>query len=310
MLHKVWGYDNFMTADLPPLADLETSWLRQLRAERKSPRTLEVYRTALRAYARFLAERGLPAELSAPNVMEFIADHPGETSTIRLHLTCLKLLARWLADEEGFDAAAITALRLPRADVKAVPILTDAQITRLVAACAGNSRNDRRDRALVLLAIETGLRAAELVAVDVTDVDLDACVVLVRRGKGGKARRVRFSPATAAALDRWLRARRLAVHNPASGPLWINRSGDRFCYVPMRTALKARAAAAGIEDFHMHRLRHTAATRWLRAGGSEVGLMHQAGWSSRTMISRYTAASSEQIASEEFDRLGLQATEL
>jgi site-specific recombinase XerD len=299
-----------MTADLLPLADLETSWLRTLRAQRKSRATLDAYRSALRAYARFCAERGLAPELSADNVMEFIAEHPGETSTIRLHLTCLKLFAKWLAAEEGFDAFDIAALRLPRADVKAVPILTDAQIGRLVAACDGNRRNDRRDKALVLLAIETGLRAAELVALDVTDVDLDACVVLVRRGKGGKARRVRFSPATAAALDRWLRARRLAVHNPASGPLWINRSGDRFCYVPMRTALKARAQAAKIDDFHMHRLRHTAATRWLRAGGSEVGLMHQAGWTSRTMIGRYVAASSEQIASEEFDRLGLAATEL
>jgi integrase/recombinase XerD len=52
-------------------------------------------------------------------------------------------------------------------------------------------------------------------------------------------------------------------------------------------------------------MRHTAATRWLRAGGSEGGLMAVAGWSNRAMIDRYTGASAAERAAEEARGLGL-----
>jgi integrase len=297
----------------PSLEELLTSWLRQLRAERKSQATLNAYRCAVGGYLRWCAETCPDlGGFSADAVIGYLGAHPGETSTLRLHLTCLKLFAKWLAAEgEDVDATAICALRMPRQDVKTVPVLTDAEIAALLAACAGTTWRDKRDKAILLLALDTGLRAAELCACDVDDLDLDACLVLVRRGKGGRARRVKFSPTTAAAIDRWLRARRDLVRPPAAaGPLWIGRYGVRLGYTSMADALKKRAELAGVKGFHMHRTRHTAATRWLSGGGSEVGLMHQAGWTSRTMIDRYTRASSERLANEEFDRLHLGVVDL
>ena len=74
------------------------------------------------------------------------------------------------------------------------------------------------------------------------------------------------------------------------------------------TTLKARAAIAGVIGFHIHRLRHTAAVRWMRAGGSETGLRAHAGWADYTMIARYVKTASEQLAAEEFDRLNLGPT--
>ena len=126
---------------------------------------------------------------------------------------------------------------------------------------------------------ETGLRAGETVALTVADVDLARGLVVVRRGKGGKGRVVSIGPSTAAAIGRWLRLRR--THRLAdTPPLWLGAGGKNLRYHGLEGALQARAKAAGIEGFHMHRLRHTAATRWLRHGGSEQGLMATAGWSS------------------------------
>ena len=133
-----------------------------------------------------------------------------------------------------------------------------------------------------------------------TDVDLVACVASVRRGKGGRARRSKFSATTAAAIDRYLRAEL----NPASGPLWRGRDG-RLTYTGLTNALRQRATAADVKGFHVHRLRHSAAVRWLAAGGTEGGLMAQAGWKDRTMLDRYVATAREQLAAEEFDRLQL-----
>lgn len=296
-----------MDTSLPELLD---SWLITLRGQRKSPHTLAGYSAAVRSFLRFCERTGLPAELTRDNVTAFMSAHTGQASTARLNLTVLKLFARWLAAEEGFDAAPVTGLRPPRQDDRAVPDLSVGEVDRLLKVCEGRSLVERRDRALLAMFAETGLRAAEMIALEVGDVDLIACVAHVRRGKGGKGRRVHFSPGTAAVIDRYLRCRRVVMPHPAQGPLWINRSGKRLSYTGMVTALKARATQAGVIGFHLHRLRHTAAVRWLRAGGTETGLRSHAGWSSNTMVARYVKAASEQLAGEEFDRLHLGVIDL
>ena len=76
------------------------------------------------------------------------------------------------------------------------------------------------------------------------------------------------------------------------------------------STLKGRAKQAGVSGFHVHRLRHTAAVRWLKAGGTETGLRAHAGWTSNAMIARYSKTASEQLAGEEFNRLNLGLGEL
>ena len=128
---------------------------------------------------------------------------------------------------------------------------------------------------------------------------------IVRRGKGGKGRVSPFGPQTATAIDRYLRARRTA-RIPEGGALWVGAGGSKtFGYHGLDKSLRDRAQLAGIAGFHLHLMRHTAATRWLRHGGSEGGLMAVAGWSTRDMIDRYTGASASERAAAEARRLGL-----
>jgi site-specific recombinase XerD len=301
-----------MPATLLDLSDLLVSWMRHLRGARRSVETQRAYQRAVEGYLTHCTQAGVvPAELTKTAVVDWLAaQQDSSTATVRLRLAAIKQFAQWLATEEGFDADPITAVRAPQLEQDAVPDLTDAEIARLLKACDGPQLRDKRDRAMVALLAETGLRAAELLALDVTDLDLDACLVTVTRGKGGKSRRPRFSPATAAHIDRYLRARRKAVRHPAQGPLWISSQSVRLSYSGLTSTLKRRAADAGVADFHVHRLRHSAAVRWMAAGGSQVGLMAHAGWSDPAMVHRYVKAASERLAAEEFDRLGLGVTEL
>ena len=278
-----------------------------LRAAHKSPHTMRCYRAGVQAYLDYCQAEGIPAELTKANVIAWLASRGGEASTNRLHLTTLKLFARWLADEEGFNADPILAVKAPKLDQAAVADLAESELRRMVKVCDGPTLRDKRDKAALMLLTETGLRAAELLALDAGDIDIIGCVVHVRRGKGGKGRRVRFSPGTAGAVDRYLRARRHAGEPAGAGPLWISArpGGGRLTYRGLAMTLKGRAADAGVVGFHVHRLRHTAAVRWLRAGGTETGLRAHAGWTSNVMINRYVKAASEQIAGEEFDRLNL-----
>lgn len=305
-------YDNDVSESLLDLEELLASWCVVLRAQRKSPQTLRSYRLGVKAYLEFLAgEDARHKELTKPNVIAWVASmEEAETATVRLRLTAVKLFAKWLATEEDFDADPILAVKAPKLDQRSVPDLSDAEVRRLLKACSGTTLRDRRDKAMLTLFAETGLRAAELLDLDVVDADVQESTLHVRRGKGGKGRRVRFSPGCAAVLDSYCRARRRAGHAADSGPLWVSERGARLSYTGMVTTLKGRAQEAGVAAFHVHRLRHTAAVRWLKSGGTETGLMAHAGWDDHTMIGRYAKAAVEQLAAEEFDRLNLGVTDL
>ena len=127
---------------------------------------------------------------------------------------------------------------------------------------------------------------------------------MVRRGKGGKGRVVPFGPQVARSIDRYLRMRRShrLAHTEA---LWLGDNGQTFGYHGLNVTMKRRAELAGIKGFHLHLLRHTAASRWLAAGGSEDGLMAVAGWSSREMLDRYTRATASDRAAAESRSLNL-----
>lgn len=293
-----------MNQSLLDLPELLESWQLALRGERKSVETLKAYRAGVTAYLNYCAEQEIPAELNKPTVVAWMATlADSEPATARLRLTAVKRFALWLAEEEDFNADPITAVRAPKLDQKVVEHLSDKAVQAIVTACAGDELRDRRDKALIVLFTETGLRASEMLALTVADISLPDCTLTARRGKGAKGRRSRFSPQCAAVLDKYIRARRRAGHG-SDGPLWVGPRGG-LSYTGMTAALRKRAVKAGIVGFHVHRCRHTTAVRWLRAGGSESGLMAQAGWSSRKMIDRYVKSAAESLASDEFDRLGL-----
>jgi integrase len=97
-------------------------------------------------------------------------------------------------------------------------------------------------------------------------------------------------------------------HRLAATPaLWLAETGggERLSYHGLRVALLARARAAGIDGFHVHKLRHTFASRWLGSGGSEGGLMSLAGWRSREMLDRYSRATAADRATAEARSLNL-----
>ncbi len=296
-----------MDLTLPDLAALLPSWRVALTAENKSPGTIRTYTDGVKKFLRWCADTGQPAELSRTNVQAFLAYLIGdgqEGNTARSRDLALKRFAAWLLDEGEITANPLIGLKPPRADQKVVRALTDDELKRLIRACQGKSLVDRRDEAIVRLMLEAGLRAGEVVGLQVSDVDVSRGLVTITRGKGGKGRVAPFGPQTAQALDRYLRVRR--SHRLAdAGALWVGGGGKRFRYFGLNAALKIRAEAAGIERFHLHVMRHTAATRWLRAGGSEQGLMSVAGWQTRSVLDRYTSASASERAAEESRKLNL-----
>ena len=294
----------------PELAALLSSWELHLRAERKSPATIKVYGDGVRRFLAWCEDTGHPPALTRRTVTEFVVDLLGngsEPATARSRHLALRRFSAWLVEERELRDDPLIGSKAPKLDAKVVPVLTEDNLRALIAACTGPDLRDRRDEAIVRLMTETGMRAGEVVDLQMPDVDLPGGLAIVRRGKGGKGgkgRTVPFGPQTSRSLERYLRLRR-SHRLGETLPLWLGDRGKGFTYYGLHAALKFRAEKAGLVGFHPHVLRHTAASRWLAAGGSEGGLMAVAGWSRRDMIDRYTKATAETRAADEARTLQL-----
>lgn len=289
------------------MRDLLESWIVHLRAERKSPQTLRAYRTGVTMYITWCEDQGLPVVVDRGQAKEWIVallDAGAAPGSANVRLSALKIFSRWLLDEGEQDTDPLVGIKPPKTDEAMIHPLSDDQIKALIGACKGTAFVDRRDEAIVRFLLETGVRASELVNMALADLDVASGLAEIVKGKGGKSRRVSYGPQTARALDRYIRARR--GHKLArEGMLWLGDTNRTFGYGALWQMIRTRGLRAGVEDLHPHRLRHTLASRWLEAGGSEGGLMSQAGWSQRKMIDHYSRATAATRSNEEAKRLGL-----
>jgi integrase/recombinase XerD len=291
------------------LDDLLASWELALRAERKAPQTIRTYGDGVRAFISWCIASHRPATITRDNLRGFVdqilAGGASPATAASRHLAVRRFSA-WLLAEGETDADPVAGLKAPKIDQPVVQPLTDLELRAMLKAVKGAELMDKRDEAILRLMFTTGARAGEVVAMRTDDLRLrdDPPTVTIRRGKGGRGRVVPLAPEVAAAIDRYLRARR--HHRLAETPeLWLGDRGKTFSYDGLHKTLKGRAEAAGVVGFHPHRLRHTAAHRWLSKGGSEGGLMAVAGWTRPDMLLRYTRAQAQARAAEEAQRLNL-----
>lgn len=298
------------TADAKLLAE---SWQLALRAERKSPQTLKAYGEGVRQFLAWCAEREAePFTRAALNLwVAQLLERGAAASTARSRQLAVRRFSSWLTDEGELPVDPFLGVKAPRLDERIIEPLTNDELRALIKACQPPKGAEpkvalrfRRDEAMVRLMIDAGLRAGEVVALELDDLDLPAGTAVVRRGKGGKGRTVPIGPEAALALDRYLRLRR--SHRLAERPaLWLGDRGKGFTYDALHKTLRERAEAAGIVGFHPHKMRHTWAHRWLSAGGSESGAMAVGGWTRPDMLMRYTKAQASARAADEARKLNL-----
>lgn len=288
-------------------AELAGYWKISLRNQNLSAETIRSYVTGVEKFGAWCAAQGLDPDLSLNNVEAFTAglmESGQSSSTATARQLPLKRFSAWLAERDHIDRDHLIQLRRPKLEQKVVDALTADQLQALISACAGKRFVDIRDRAIVRFMAATGARADEVIRLKTIDIQIAAGSAVIIRGKGGKGRRVGFGDKTADALARYAMARK--KHPLAGRPeFWLAERRRVLNYQALYAELRRRADAAGIPKFHPHMLRHTAAVRWMKAGGTVTGLMAQGGWSDVALVQRYIGAASSELAIEESHRLRL-----
>jgi site-specific recombinase XerD len=256
---------------------------RLLQQRQASPHTISSYRDTFRLLLRFVQQqlhtppaRLAFAELDAPRIAAFLDDlevRRGITARTRnLRLTAIRSFFHYAAYEEPCHAAQIQrVLAIPgkRHTRALVSFLTRPEIDALLAAPDQRSWFGRRDHALLLVAVQTGLRVSELTGLQRGDVVVSAGAHVRCLGKGRKERCTPLTKTTVTMLTAWLRepARR------QTAMLFPNAQGGRLSADSVADLLAKHVAHAahmcpslGRKKVTPHVLRHTTAMELLQAG--------------------------------------------
>jgi site-specific recombinase XerD len=248
-----------------------------------SPRTIAAYRDALKLLLQFIHTRSGKApsqldwdDLDADTITAFLthleAERHNSVRTRNVRLTAIRSLFSYAAlrhPEHALLIQRVLAIPPKRFDKRLVTFLTAPEIEALVAAPDTTRWEGRRDRALMLLAVQTGLRVSELTSLNCGDVTLGVGASIRCEGKGRKQRAVPLTPPVETLLRDWLseRAGRLG------DPLFPTRTGRRLSRDAVALRVKTHAATAtqrcaSLEgkQIHPHVLRHSCAMTLLQAG--------------------------------------------
>lgn len=280
------------------LADWLEEWSLELRAGIPGDETIKVYRRSVRQFLGWLAVEypavTVPADVTRAHVRGWyahLAELGRSEATRRVRGIALRKYLAYVAAEpdSGMDSNPAKGFELPTPRIEPVPVISDADLAALLKSMSGNTFVDRRDTAIVRVLLDCGLRRAELVGIDVDDVDQRLLQVTVL-GKGGKTRIVPFSGRTALALRKYLRSR--AVRPQAAGPALFlstraDRPGARMTGGGVANMVSRRAQVAGLGHLHPHQFRHSWAADLKGAKIGDDQLERLAGWTTPTMSRRY-----------------------
>jgi site-specific recombinase XerD len=287
-------------------------YLLQARAERLSDNTLRNYELAFRRFAEWLGNdppiatitpeqiAAFLADLARPRPLPGIAPRPEKGLSRKTALNyhgALSALWTWALREHLVERHVVKVVPRPRPEKRAITPFTRDDVRALLASldrsrsyrrpgkrvCDHSRPTAARDRAIILLLLDTGMRAGELAALCVRDVDLKNRRLIVF-GKGAKERVLYFSSITGKAIWRYLSER----GDVAPGePLFASINGRPLGCNALLQLLRRLGRKAGVPDCHPHRFRHTFAINFLRNGGNIYELQMALGHSTLEMVKTY-----------------------
>lgn len=276
-------------------------YLVRCEVEGKSPRTLRAYRASLERFARALEEDGAPAiaaDVESAHVYAYLARSMHlAPDTRHRYFREVRCFFNWLVDAGYVDRTPFRGMKNVRLPQRIVQPFSVQDINALLEACEGPMV--LRDRAVVLLLLDTGARCSEVVQLNLADLDLQEHRLRILHAKGNKQRVVSFAARCEGALRAYIDFR-----GEEAGPLFLASTGHHDLIAGraldtngLKQILIRLKKKTGIAKVHAHRFRHTFATWAIQHDARELDVQYLLGHSSPDMVRRYSSSyGSEQAA--------------
>jgi integrase/recombinase XerD len=260
------------------LRDAFTDFMLSRQAMNATRSTLDFYKYTAGFFLTWCEEHNVnePHEVTARYVRQYIAELAArglKDSTVWDHARAIKTMLRFWLDE-GYISTPVK-FELPKVAGRRLLVLTPAQLQSILKVCTV------RDKALVLFMVDSGLRRAEVCALNWNDIDMQTGLVTVKRGKGGKARSSVIGAKTRRAILAYRRT--LSDRN---GVLFQTDDGGRFSGSGMLSIFRRLSKASGIH-VNPHSLRRTFVILALRAGMDVLYLKAALGHADFAMVEHY-----------------------
>lgn len=238
-------------------------------------------RASLESFARWAAESKKttsPAAVETEHIGEFLGWRKrggASAATIKLHAVALRIFFRHLVEHRLLERDPTEFLLVPKIERYLPETLSAPEVERLIAAAAGKTPLEMRDRAIVELLYASGLRVAELCHVRLENLDLDQGFIRVV-GKGNKQRLVPVGGRARDAVKRYLDTGRPAlVGKKTGGEIFLSVRGRKLTNQRIWQLIVALGKRAGLEkEIHPHMLRHSFATHLL-GGGADLRIIQE-----------------------------------
>lgn len=293
------------------LKSLVVGFVLTKRTEGKSPRTIEYYQENLRRFLWYARRQGWSDDirfLTGWQIREFLGyvgtesrrwgleGNGSETSrrnashsAVRHYFVVLSCLFNWLMKEGFVEQNPMAKIRVAKSKPKVVVPFSGEEINRMLEIRDYDYAHNvkflgSRNRAIILVLLDTGVRLSELVGMRVRDINNDTGYVRVL-GKCAKERVVRIGKAAQKGLWRYLMYR---PHDDVQ-ELWLTEEGTPLRNRGVQSLVKQLKERAGISSGGgVHRFRHTFALSFLRTDKNVFNLQYLLGHSDLDMVRRYT----------------------
>ncbi|MGH8161564.1 MAG: tyrosine recombinase XerC [Gammaproteobacteria bacterium] len=287
---------------MTPAADeTRRRFLDHLTLERRlSPLTTSAYRRDLAALTAWCDGHGFEEwqTLDGPALSRFLADEHrsglAATSLARM-LAAIRAFVRWGRKRGIFERDPAAGVHAPKLRRRLPATLDVDEAARLVTVETRDDPLALRDRALLELLYSSGLRLAEISALDVGDLDLGEGLVRVT-GKGSKTRVVPVGSQARTALRSWLKAR-IALAAPEAKAVFISRRGTRLAHRSIEARVALWGRRRGLDRrVYPHLLRHAFATHVLESSGDLRAVQELLGHASLATTQVYTHLDFQHLA--------------
>jgi tyrosine recombinase XerC len=287
------------------LGTVVPAYLRSLAAERDlSPLTCEAYRRDLDQFSEWLA-RGGTTELAQIDrralrrYVSFLSERRYARRSIARKASAIRSLLRWAVKHDVIASDPSEDLSVPKLDRPLPRVLKRADAGRLCEAPPADTPAGLRDRAILELLYGSGLRVAELCAIDIGDFDLAQARLRVT-GKGRKERQIPIGDRSGRALIAYLTGGRPELlgkrpDGPGRFALFLNSRGNRLGARGVRELMTRYGGAQGLSAVSPHALRHSFATHLLDGGADLRTVQELLGHENLATTQIYTHVSTERL---------------
>jgi len=275
------------------LSKIVDYFIHDRRVSNLSPTTLKWYRDKLNNFLDFCPTDNIE-EINPQTIREYIF-YLGETGHnsggIHGFYRALRALLNFYENEfepENWKNP-INKVKPPKVIVEPIQGVDLGIIKKLVDSCGKSTFYGERDRTILLLLTETGIRASELLQIDIDDIDFSDSSILIRMGKGRKPRSVFIGSIVRRQLRKYLK------YSKSKKALFTTISGSRLTYAGLREIMRRLSDKVGIPEVNLHDFRRTFALTLLRTGVDVYTISRLMGHTSLAVLSRYLKQSKDDL---------------